>query len=210
MAKVNVNTASRDELIAVGGLRPEIVDEIMRLRRKEKITSAEALEQVPGVGPATIEQLKKALDFGDQRKGSNGDDREAVRAATRTGAETAETAGESGLRVVRRAADAVAETERAVAQRATDGTAELGRVLVDLTVAQTRHNLETLNALSAVVDWDQVVKAVDWDRAFQIQSDYLRTSLERAAQLTQRYLEVTQTVVTAAASTVQREAKKAA
>ena len=57
MAKVHVNTASREELLAVGGLRPELVDEIVKLRRKEKITGPEALEQVPGVGPAMLEQL---------------------------------------------------------------------------------------------------------------------------------------------------------
>jgi hypothetical protein len=43
---------------------------------------------------------------------------------------------------------------------------------------------------------------------FQIQSEYLRVSLERAGQLTQRYLEVSQAVVTTAASVARREAKK--
>ena len=57
---------------------------------------------------------------------------------------------------------------------------------------------------------DQVAKAVDWDRVFQIQGEYLRVSLERTMQLTQRYLEVSQAVVTQAASVARREAKKAA
>lgn len=129
---------------------------------------------------------------------------------TREAADRAEDAARRGLQLVERTAGAAGEVQRAVAQRSADGTAEIGRVLVDLTVAQTRHNLETLNALTSTVDWDQVSKAVDWDRVFKIQSDYLRTSIERAAQLTQRYLEVTQTVVNAAALTARREAKKAA
>jgi hypothetical protein len=51
---------------------------------------------------------------------------------------------------------------------------------------------------------------VDWDRVFQIQSEYLRASLGRTARLTQSYLEVSQAVMTSAASAAQRQAKKAA
>jgi len=81
---------------------------------------------------------------------------------------------------------------------------------VDLTVEQTRQNLETLSALTGTIDWDQVAKAVDWDRLIQIQSEYLRVSLERTAQLTQRYLEVSQTVLNATASAAKEQARKAA
>jgi hypothetical protein len=115
-----------------------------------------------------------------------------------------------GLHVVQRAAGAVGEVQREVTQRSAEGMAELGRALVDLTVAQTRQNLETWTALTGAVDWEQVAKAVDWDRVFQIQSEFLRVSLERTVQLTQHYLEVTQTVVTTAASAAQRQAEPAA
>ena len=71
MAKPNVHTASRDELVEAG-VRAELADEILKLRRKGKI-DLEALDEVPGVGPATLEQLRKSLDFRDQPK--NGDDR---------------------------------------------------------------------------------------------------------------------------------------
>ena len=97
-----------------------------------------------------------------------------------------------------------------MAHRSVEGTAELGRVLLDLTVAQTRHYLETLNALTGAVDWDQVARAVDWDRVFQLQSAYLRVSLERAAEITRRYLEVSQAVMIASAEAVQDQARKAA
>ena len=115
-----------------------------------------------------------------------------------------------GLQVVQRTAEAVGEVQREVAHRSAEGTAELGRVLVDLTVEQTRQNLETLAALTRAIDWDQVAKAVDWDRLIQIQSEYLRVSLERRAQLTQRYLEVSQTMLNATAAVAQRQARKAA
>ena len=41
MAKTNVNTASRDELVEAG-VRADLADEILKLRRKGKITSADA------------------------------------------------------------------------------------------------------------------------------------------------------------------------
>ena len=72
MAKPNVHTASRDELVEAG-IRAELADEILKLRRKGKI-DLETLDEVPGVGPATLEQLRKSLDFRDPPK--NGDDRD--------------------------------------------------------------------------------------------------------------------------------------
>lgn len=225
MPKANVNTASREQLVA-SGLRAELADEVLKLRRKGRISDVEALGELPGVGPATLEQLRQSLDFGAPE--GNGDDRsrdddrrggaqparpmaEAVRGATRAGAEGSETAAISEtLQAVQRATKAVSEMERAVAQRSAEGTAELGRLLVELTVAQTRQNLETLKALTEAVDWDQVAKAVNWDRAFQIQGEYLRVNLEQAAQLTRRYLEIGQAVMSAATDTVRDQVQKAA
>jgi hypothetical protein len=187
MAKANVNTASREELVEAG-IRAEIADEILELRRKGKIAGPEALEQVPGVGPATLEQLRRALGFGEPAKGSSGGDRgqERERGGGRGGEEAAEAAG---------------EVQRELAQRSAEGTAELGQALVDLVQEQARHNLETLKALA---------EAVDWERCFQLQAEYLGASLERAARLNRRYLEATRAVMTAAVDTTRDQAKKAA
>ncbi len=57
---------------------------------------------------------------------------------------------------------------------------------------------------------NEVARAVDWDRVFRIQAEYLRASLERTAQLTRRYLEVSQAMTNSAVSAAQRQAKKAA
>ena len=95
-------------------------------------------------------------------------------------------------------------------ERSAEGTAELGQAFLDLVQIQTRHNLETWTALTEAVDWDRPAKAVDWDRVVQIQGAYLRLSLERAMQLTQRYFEVVQAVTNAAADAAKRQAKKAA
>jgi hypothetical protein len=129
---------------------------------------------------------------------------------TREAAERGENVARRGVQAVRRTVDAAAEVEGAVAHRSAEGASELGHALLQLAQAQTRHNLETLTALGNAVDWERVAKAVDWDRVVQIQSAYLRVSFERAAQLTQRYLEVVQAVTLAAADAAQRQAKKAA
>ncbi len=62
MPKIKVNTASRDELIAAG-MKADLAEAILRLRRKGRIESIEALDIMPGVGPVTFEQLREILDF---------------------------------------------------------------------------------------------------------------------------------------------------
>src|SRR3954470_16497646 len=151
-----------------------------------------------------VEQTKETAErLADQGRQAGG---EVAREVTDKGADAARHA----LDVVQRTAGAAGEVQREVARRSAEETAALGRTLVDLSVAQTRESLETLSKLTDAVDWDQVAKAVDWDRAFQIQSGYLRASLERAAEFARRYLELSQTVLTATASAAQRQAKKVA
>src|SRR3954468_17087527 len=119
MAKVNVNSATREDLVNVAGLRPEIADADLEFRREHhRITDAQALEELPGVGPATVEQLRQALDFGDKggdghaqaRAGGNEAGRSAERAteaassAARGGAEATRRAAEGGARVASAAA----------------------------------------------------------------------------------------------------------
>ena len=104
MAKVNINSATREELVDVVGLRPDVADEILKFRRKGKIASVEALGEIQGVGPATLDQLRKALDFSEQ----------ATSETAHGAAEAADNVTELG----KRAADQVAETGRRVAERA--------------------------------------------------------------------------------------------
>ncbi len=57
MAKVNINinAASREELVDVVGLRPELAEAIVRFRdERGKITKADELDEVQGVGLATL------------------------------------------------------------------------------------------------------------------------------------------------------------
>ena len=101
------------------------------------------------------------------------------------------------------------EVQREVAQRSAEHTAELGRMFVDLLREQTQHNLKTFGALTGAVDWDQVAKAVDWERVARIQSEYLRVTVERTAQLARRYFEAGQAVADATATAAKKQARKA-
>jgi hypothetical protein len=122
----------------------------------------------------------------------------------------AEDVAHRSLQVVQRTAGAALEVERAVAHSSAEGTAALGQALIDLMNEQTRHNLETWTALAHAVDWNRVARAVDWDQVFQLQGELLRASMERAAQLTQRYFEVAQAVMASAADAAKDQAKRTA
>ena len=232
MAKANVNTASREQLVEAG-VGAELADEILKLRRKGKV-GPEALHELPGVGPATQEQLRSLLDFHDHTGNGEGDakqaqedERHAQETATRTaeamtsaparlgvktawdttaaGAEAASEAARSGMLTIYRATGA---TGVGTLQWA-EGPLELGRALTNLVQEQTRHNFETWTAFASAVDWEQGAKAVDWRRVVQIQSEYLRASLERAAGLSQRYLEAAQAVMATAANATRDQAEAA-
>lgn len=58
---VNPNTATREELLTLVEVGPEIADRILKER---PFTDAADLEKrVKGIGPKTLEQMKKQLDF---------------------------------------------------------------------------------------------------------------------------------------------------
>jgi competence ComEA-like helix-hairpin-helix protein len=195
MAKVNVNSATRDDLVNVAGLRPDTADAVLGFRRKHgRITDVQALEELPGVGPATVEQLREALDFGD--KGGDGSDRvKAGERAAEAGVRTASATTREGLEAVRRTAGATAEVEREVVGRSAEGAAELGRLWVDLLGEQTRHNLEVATALGRAVRWDEVIET---------QAEFVRVSLERFGELNRRYLEIVQGMMETGSAAVDR------
>jgi hypothetical protein len=119
---------------------------------------------------------------------------------TREAAGQAGNVARSGFQSVRQAVDAAAEVERKTARCAGDGMAEINRTLVDLLAEQTRHNVQVFQALA---------QPANWGEAAQLQSEFLRTSLQRAARFTRRYFEVGQAVMTSALSTARGQAKRA-
>jgi competence protein ComEA len=233
MAKVNVNVnaVSREELVDVAGLRPELAEAIIRFRdERGKISNADELDQVQGVGPATLEQLRKALSFGETADEKAERERteaaqeaerttremaertteaavstmrstvETGRGAAKAGAKAASSAAQGGLQLAQRTAGAMSEVQRETARQSAEGTAELGKLWIELLNEQTRHNLAVATALSKAVDWEEVVRA---------QSEYLRASIERMSQLNRRYLEMVQATMAASTSVAQDQTRKA-
>jgi competence ComEA-like helix-hairpin-helix protein len=214
VAKVNVNSATRDELVEQTGIRPEIADEIIKLREEQgKIAGLEALSEVKGIGPATLDQLRGTLAFGEEKAKEVAEKATDAAAETaRSGAEIAESAADagsrvtsiaarSGLQAVQKAADAAGEVEHATLRTSADGTAEYGRTVIDLLGEQASDNMKTAMALMQARDPGQVV---------EIHSRYLRTSLDRLARLTSGYVELYKKVMSSTVSTTKGQLDRAA
>ena len=97
--------------------------------------------------------------------------------------------------------DALAEVQRETLRRAAESTAQLSQVLVDLLNEQTRQNIKALTALR---------EAVDWQTVFQVQKEFVNANLDRVAELTRRYVGITQAVTAAATSAANDQLKRAA
>src|SRR5689334_11020456 len=189
MPKLNVNDATREQLVETAGLRPAVADALLEFRAKHggRITGPEALGELPGVGPATLDQLRDVLDFRDKgEKAGNGAEREVrrtaertaeaaaqgeakvAREATETGARPASAAARGGLQLVERTTGAFAEVQRETAHRSAEATAELGRLFVELLGEQTRHNMEVATAFGRVANWGEIAR---------LQGEFVRDSL---------------------------------
>ncbi len=228
MPKLNINDATREELVEKTGLRPELADAILEFRGKHgKITDVEALDELHGVGPVTLQQLRTTLAFSDRREkagtangGDKAQEREkdtretavktaqvvssAARGSVKVARDTAEAGAQAsssmargGLQLVERTAGAFGEAQRETAQQ----SAELGQLFVELLNEQTGHNLQVATAFGRAVSWDEVIQA---------QSEYMRASFERMNQLHGRYLEIFQGMMRAATSATKDQARKAA
>jgi hypothetical protein len=116
-------------------------------------------------------------------------------------ANKAEDTARRGFQAAQNTAGAALEVERAVVRRSAEGATEVGKEFAKLAKEQAQNNVETFQALTRTIDWSQVA---------QIHGDFLRASVERAAEFTKRYFEVVQAVVTSAASTAKEQARNTA
>jgi competence protein ComEA len=233
MAKVNVNTGTREELVDVAGLRPELADAILKFRGKHgSITSADVLEEVPGVGSATLEQLRKSLDF--REKNGNGSDkteagsRKAAQETERSVRETAHRTAE----LTSSAAHSTAEVGRGAAETGTEAASTVARTGLQLvqrtadtmsevqreTARQSAEGTAELGKLWLELLGEQTQrnltiatafsKAVDWEEVTRAQSEYMRASMERMNQLNSRYLEIVQAVMAVSVAATQEQTRK--
>jgi hypothetical protein len=112
----------------------------------------------------------------------------------------AEKVAHDGFESARQAVDAGAEVGQKIAGRAGEGVAELNQSLVELLNQQAKHNVQVFQTLA---------QPANWGKAAQLQSEFLRTSWQRAGQFARRYVEVSQAAMTSALPTARGQAKKA-
>ncbi|MBW4493707.1 MAG: DUF655 domain-containing protein [Oscillatoria princeps RMCB-10] len=61
--KVNLNTASLEELQALPGVGPKLAKQIVAARQEKPFASLEDLDRVPGVGPKLLDKLKDRVTW---------------------------------------------------------------------------------------------------------------------------------------------------
>jgi len=69
MSIKEVNKASKEELMQIKGIGEKKADAIIAARKKEKFKNFEALEQVKGVGPALVDNIKKDVKVKEKQTG---------------------------------------------------------------------------------------------------------------------------------------------
>ena len=219
MPKLNVNDATREQLVEAAGLRPAVADALLdyRARHGGRITSPEALGELPGVGPATLDQLRDVLDFRDKgerekgERGGNGHDkagREAEHEAVRRTTERAGEAARGGVRVAREATEAGAQATTAAARnglqlvgRTAEAFGEAQRETAQRSAEATaelgRLFVELLSEQSRhnVEMATAFGRVADWGEIARLQGEFVRASFERMNRLNGRYLEIVQDVM---------------
>ena len=131
----------------------------------------------------------------------------AQRSTVKTAEVMREAAGQAentirdGLQTVRQAVDVAAEVERKTVRHAGAGMAEISQALMEAFNEQTQDNAQLFQALT---------KPANWGLATKLQREFLQASLMRTAQLAQRYVEVSQAVMTSVLTTGWGQAKKVA
>jgi competence protein ComEA len=62
---ININQASRDQLISLPGIGPVTADKIIAYRQEKLFARIEEIQKVPGIGPATFELIRPHLTVGE-------------------------------------------------------------------------------------------------------------------------------------------------
>src|SRR3954464_8712222 len=217
MPKLNVNDATRDQLVETAGLRPAVADALLEFRDKHggKIEGPDALGELPGVGPATLDQLRDVLDFRDKgerdkgEKAGNGSDRggngagrdarqtvertaEATTAAVRSGAKVAREATETGAQATEAAARGGLQLVERTAGAFGEAQRETAQRSAEATAELGRLFVELLGEQTRhnVEMATAFGRMADWGEVARLQGEFVRASLERVNRLNGRYLEV--------------------
>ena len=67
-AAVNINNASKEELMTLKGIGETTAEAIIEYRKKNKFTKIEDIKNVKGIGDKKFESIKKDIEVKDNKK----------------------------------------------------------------------------------------------------------------------------------------------
>lgn len=67
-AAVNINTASKEELMTLKGIGETTAEAIIEYRKKNKFTKIEDIKNVKGIGDKKFESIKEDIEVKDSKK----------------------------------------------------------------------------------------------------------------------------------------------
>lgn len=66
-AAVNLNTATKDELMSVKGIGPKKADQIIKYRKNNKLNKPQDLKKIKGFGDAIVNNVKNDIKVSDKK-----------------------------------------------------------------------------------------------------------------------------------------------
>jgi hypothetical protein len=190
VTKIDLNEATREQLLEDAGLRPLVADAVLKARDERGGGIADigalkdALGEVKGIGPATLDQLGDVLKVG----------RKAAKPADEKPAEAAPPAAQAGGEEAGRATDEAAEATAPVAKVARRTAEETAAPVVEAGV-EAAADAATTGTKVARRTAEETVAPPAVERTVEVVSEVARRRAEAAERATERAAEVALTVV---------------